>query len=256
MVGAEKRKSIFKALADFRSPGWVITHNFPIHNELKEMCLEQNVPLFVSSMATMEFCTKTQHTLEEWFSPYCTVHGTLVDVNGVGILYMGDSGVGKSECALDLIERGHRLVADDVVHLTRAGSNLIGRGNLSLGHHMEIRGVGIVDVGALFGIRAVRDKKKVEIVVELQRWQEGKSFDRTGLEELKMDFMGVVLPKKIIPIFPGKNITVISEVIAMNMLLKMNGVDIPKLFNEKLINQMKKRNVFRAHGLPSTDVVE
>jgi HPr kinase/phosphorylase len=158
------------------------------------------------------------------------------------MLYVGESGVGKSECVLDLVERGHRLVADDVVNVTRKDRSLIGRGNRVLGHHMEIRGIGIVDVGKLFGIRAIRNAKKVEVVVELRRWVDGENYDRTGLDPLSAELIGVPVPRVIIPISPGKNITVISEVIAMNMLLKMNGVDAARLFNEKLIETMKEKS--------------
>jgi HPr kinase/phosphorylase len=132
-------------------------------------------------------------------------------------------------------------VADDVVTLTRKGRALIGRGNAVLGHHMEIRGVGIVDVGRLFGIRAIRETKKVQVVVELQHWIDGENYDRTGLDPLLADVIGLPVPKVVIPISPGKNITVISEVIAMNMLLKMHGVDAAKLFNEKLMETMREK---------------
>ncbi len=241
-AGKDKRTDIFSKLEDFRSPLWLISHNFPIHEEMLAFCLAQKVPIIVSAMPTQELCSSLQKILEDWFSPYCTVHGTLVDIYGVGILYTGKSGVGKSECAMDLVERGHRLVADDTVNLIRQDNSIIGKGNQSLGHHMEIRGVGIVEVGLLFGIRAIRDRKKVEIIVELQHWEDGASYDRTGLDELTTDVMGVKIPKKIIPISPGKNITVISEVIAMNVLLKMNGVDVAKLFNDKLLKVMAKNS--------------
>jgi HPr kinase/phosphorylase len=237
----EKRKNVFHSLKKFKPPLWIVTNNFPIHPELLEMCRSQNTPVLGTSLSTMDFCFNAQRILEDWFAPYCTVHGTLVDVYGVGMLYMGKSGVGKSECALDLVERGHRLVADDTVYLVRSGESIIGKGNQSLGHHMEIRGVGIVEMGLLFGIRAIRDIKKVEVIVELKQWQDCEMYDRTGLDEIVTDIMGVSIPKKIIPISPGKNITVISEVIAMNMLLKMNGIDVAKLFNEKLIKKILKR---------------
>ncbi len=246
-VGPDKRREIFDSIREFRSPLWVLTHNASPHEELLEMCREQNVPVFSTARETLDFCTEVQDILEDWFAPYCSVHASLVDVYGVGMLYVGESGVGKSECVLDLVERGHRLVADDIVNLTRKGRSIIGRGNKILGHHMEIRGIGIVDVGKLFGIRAIRNTKKVEVVVELQRWIEGESYDRTGLDPIHTEMIGISVPKVIIPISPGKNITVISEVIAMNMLLKMNGVDAAKLFNEKLIETMREKS--RGEGL-------
>ncbi len=255
-IGPDKRREIFNHLKDYRSPMWILTHSFPVHEELREMCELQKVPIVVTSMPTSEFSMDLQRILEDWFSPYCILHGTLVDVYGVGMLYTGISGVGKSECALDLVERGHRLVADDMVKLVKSGSSIVGKGNEALGHHMEIRGVGIVDVGMLFGIRAIRDKKKVEIIVELQHWREGENYDRTGLDELTVDIMGVTIPRKLIPISPGKNITVISEVIAMNMLLKMNGVDVAQMFNEKLIKKMNQKSKKKSIEIMSSEVYE
>ncbi len=255
-VGAEKRHEIFQRLKVFRSPLWVLTHNAGPHDELLQMCLEQNVPVLSTARETLDFCTEVQDILEDWFAPYCSVHASLVDVYGVGMLYIGESGVGKSECVLDLVERGHRLVADDVVHLIRKGRSIIGKGNKILGHHMEIRGIGVVDVGKLFGIRAIRNTKKVEVVVELQRWREGENYERTGLDPLATEIIGMPVSKVVIPISPGKNITVISEVIAMNMLLKMNGVDAAKLFNEKLIETMKNKSRQQNLTRLSTEVHE
>lgn len=255
-VGPEKRQKIFERLKAFPSPLWVLTHNAGPHEELLGMCREQNVPVCTTARETMDFCTEAQDLLEDWFAPYCSVHASLVDVYGVGMLYIGESGVGKSECVLDLVERGHRLVADDIVNLIRKGRSLIGKGNKVLGHHMEIRGIGIVDVGKLFGIRAIRNAKKVEVVVELQHWREGENYDRTGLDPIYTEAIGISIPKVVIPISPGKNITVISEVIAMNMLLKMNGVDAAKLFNEKLIETMKGKTASRDLERLSTEVHE
>ena len=241
-VGPLKRKEIFERIKAFRSPLWVLTHHAGPHEELLHMCRDQNVPVISTARETLDFCTEVQDILEDWFAPFCSVHASLVDVYGVGMLYVGESGVGKSECVLDLVERGHRLVADDIVHLIRKGRSIIGKGNKVLGHHMEIRGIGIVDVGKLFGIRAIRNTKKVEVVVELQHWREGVNYERTGLDPLLTEVIGQSVSKVVIPISPGKNITVISEVIAMNMLLKMNGVDAAKLFNEKLIETMKGKS--------------
>jgi HPr kinase/phosphorylase len=137
-----------------------------------------------------------------------------------------------------LVERGHRLVADDLVRLTRKGNNIVGRSNHVVGHHMEVRGVGLIDVRSLFGIHAVRKLKQVEVIVELEAWKPGEDYQRTGLDDQFVEVMGVKLPKVKIPVSPGKNITVISEVVAMDMLLKFNGVNTAKEFNERLINLM------------------
>jgi HPr kinase/phosphorylase len=159
----------------------------------------------------------------------------LASVYGVGLLFVGHSGIGKSECVLDLVERGHRLVADDLVLISREGNDvLIGRGHELQGHHMEIRGIGIIDVSALFGVRAVRQQKRIEVIVSLEIWDQGRDYSRTGLEEDVQDVLGVPVPVVTVPLIPGKNITVISEVVAMNHLLKYSGVNSAERFDRKL----------------------
>ena len=153
----------------------------------------------------------------------------------MGLLFVGDSGVGKSECVLDLVERGHRLVADDLVIVSRQGNDvLMGRGHELQGHHMEIRGVGIIDVSALFGVRAIRQQKRIEVIVQLELWDQYGDYSRTGLEEEVQEVLGVPIPRVTIPLNPGKNITVISEVVAMNHLLKYSGVNSAARFDQKL----------------------
>ncbi len=238
-VGQEKRKELFQKLSDFRSPLWVLTHNLKPHAELIAMCEQQNAPLISTQLQTVDFARATQRILEEYFAPYTSVHASLVDVYGVGMLYLGESNVGKSECVLDLVERGHRLVADDVVQLSHIGNSIIGRSNSLIRHHMEIRGIGIIDVRSMFGIHAVRKVKKVEVIVELQPWQQNTSYDRTGLSSTINAIMGVNIPRVLIPVSPGKNLTVISEVIAMNTLMKMNGFDTANAFNESLLKAIE-----------------
>ena len=166
---------------------------------------------------------------------------------GVGVLFVGRSGIGKSECVLDLVERGHRLVADDLVIARRRGSDvLIGKGHELQRHHMEIRGVGLVDIPSIFGVRAVRQQKRIEVVVQLEEWNQGAPPDRTGLDTETTKILDVELPKVRVPLNPGKNITVIAEVIAMNHLLKYSGVDPAERFNERLMRQMRgKTDVLR-----------
>jgi HPr kinase/phosphorylase len=160
-------------------------------------------------------------------------------VFGVGLLFVGRSGIGKSECVLDLVERGHRLVADDLVIARRRGKDvLIGRGHELQRHHMEIRGVGLVDIPSIFGVRAVRQQKRIEVVVQLDEWLNGAPVERTGLDTELTSILDVKLPKGRVPLNPGKNITVIAEVIAMNHLLKYSGIDPAERFNERLIRQM------------------
>ena len=176
------------------------------------------------------------------FAAATTVHGSLADVFGVGLLFTGRSGIGKSECVLDLVERGHRLVADDVVHITRHGNDiLMGRGHELSHHFMEIRGVGLIDIKGLFGVRAVRQQKRIEVVVQLEDWDANREYDRTGLDTRETVLLDVHLPLVTVPLNPGKNLTVICEVVAMNHLLRYGGVDSAKAFNERLIRTMRER---------------
>jgi HPr kinase/phosphorylase len=178
--------------------------------------------------------------LGDYFAPSDMLHGTLVDVYGVGLLFTGRSGIGKSEIALDLVERGHRLVADDTVQVVQVGDDtLIGRGHDHLQHFMEIRGIGIINVQDLFGIRSVRVQKRIEVVVNLEEWDMTKDWNRDGLKDSVATILGAKVPQVQIPLFPGKNITVISEVIAMNHMLKVYGINAAEKFNNLLIDMMK-----------------
>jgi HPr kinase/phosphorylase len=156
------------------------------------------------------------------------------------LFFVGASGIGKSECVLDLVERGHRLVADDVVRVRRRGMDLlIGRAMEQQQFHMEIRGIGIVDIRALFGIRSVRQQKRIEVVVQLEPWSDDATYERTGLDIETTEILGVALPRVIVPLNPGKNITVISEVVAMRHLLKYAGVDSAQLFQANLQRSLR-----------------
>jgi HPr kinase/phosphorylase len=221
-------------------PALFVTKSLAVPDTLVERATHHGVPLFRSSARTGEFYRRLSPYLEERFAPQTTMHGSLADVYGVGLLFIGRSGIGKSECVLDLVERGHRLVADDLVVISRRGNDvLIGRGHERQQHHMEIRGVGIIDVRALFGIRAIRQQKRIEVVVQLVDWDDNAQYDRTGLDNLDFELLGVPIPKVVIPLNAGKNITVVSEVVAMNHLLKYSGVHSAALFNQRLMNSMQ-----------------
>lgn len=221
-------------------PALFVTKALDVPIALVELCERFGIPLFRSSVKTGDFYRRLQPYLEEQLAPTSTLHGSLADVYGVGLLFMGRSGIGKSECVLDLIERGHRLVADDMVIATRRGNDvLLGRGPELQMHHMEIRGIGIIDIRALFGIRAIRQQKRIEVAVQLVDWDTSAQYDRTGLENLEMDILGVNIPKVVVPLVAGKNITVISEIVAMNHLLKFSGVHSAQLFNERLQAAMR-----------------
>jgi HPr kinase/phosphorylase len=237
-----KRKAAIEEMLAFDIPCIVVTKGQTPPAELLEVANSQKTVVMVSKLSTTEFIKRLDIFLDGIFATSTTVHGTLVDVYGVGLLYTGKSGIGKSECALDLVERGHRLVADDVVKITRRTSQIItGSGNDLLGYHMEIRGVGIIDIEKLFGIRAIRMQKRIEVEVRLVYWEEQDNYERLGLEDNYTKILGVEIPLVTIPISPGKNITVISEVIAMNHMLKIFGTNPALEFQERLAEAIRRR---------------
>jgi HPr kinase/phosphorylase len=183
------------------------------------------VPLFSSALPTPDLADEILRQLSRLLTETTTVHGVLIDVVGVGVLIEGRSGVGKSECALDLILRGHRFVADDAIHIDKLGpATLVGRGDDLTRHHMEIRGLGIINIQELFGLTATSQRKKVELVVRLEEWDAGKEYDRLGLEDRTTEILGVSLPTLLIPVSPGRNLASIVEVAVRNHLLKLLGV--------------------------------
>jgi HPr kinase/phosphorylase len=247
-LSPEERRGRLERFFGFELPVIFVTKGLDIPTELLDLARVRGVPLLRSRLKTAEFYRRIKPVVEEAFAPSTTIHGSLADVYGVGLLFIGRSGIGKSECVLDLIERGHRLVADDVVQVTRRGAELlIGQGHELAAHHMEIRGVGLVDIPAVFGIRSVRQQKRIEVVVQLEDWEVAKDADRTGLDQLEMSVLDVQLPKVIIPLNPGKNITVICEVVAMMHLLRYSGVDVAAAFNERLIRRMRERQGVREY---------
>ncbi|MEX2529574.1 MAG: HPr(Ser) kinase/phosphatase [Gemmatimonadota bacterium] len=216
-------------------PAAFITKGQEVPEDLLDAAEAAGVPVFRSYLTTKDFFGRIKPYLEMVLAPSTSVHGSLADVYGVGLLFIGRSGIGKSECVLDLIERGHRLVADDLVIASRRGHDiLIGKGHELQRHHMEIRGIGIIDIPALFGVQATRRQKRIEVVVQLEEWDDSHSYDRTGLDRQEAEILGVTLPKVTVPLNPGKNITVISEVVAMNHLLRYEGRDSAAEFNAHL----------------------
>ena len=231
----ESREKRLEALFAMDIPAAFVTKGQDVPEDLVRIAGEAGVPLFRTYLSTKDFFRRVKPYLEIALAPSTTVHGSLADVYGVGLLFIGKSGIGKSECVLDLVERGHRLVADDLVMVSRRGNDvLIGKGHELQRHHMEIRGIGIIDVKALFGIRAIRQQKRIEVVVQLEEWDDARTYDRTGLDRAESEILGVSVPKVTIPLNPGKNITVISEVVAMNHLLKYTGVDSAAEFDQRL----------------------
>ena len=241
-LDAETRREHLQKFFSFPIPCVFVTKGLELPIEVVEEAINAGVAILRSTLKTNEFYARVKPWLEDTFAPSTTLHGSLADVYGVGLLLVGQSGIGKSECVLDLVERGHRLVADDLVMVKRRGNDiLLGRGHELQRHYMEIRGVGLVDIPAIFGIRAVRLQKRIEVIVNLEEWQQGAEVDRTGLDGETTEILGVSLPRITIALNPGKNITVVAEVIAMHHLLKWSGIDPAERFNEALIKQMRDK---------------
>lgn len=240
-LGSVELRLRLATLFSFEIPVLFVTKGLAVPSVLTELATESGVPVIRSRVTTKDFFFRIKPFLESALAPTTHLHGSLADVYGVGLLFIGKSGVGKSECVLDLVERGHRLVADDLVLASRRGSDvLIGRGHPLQRHHMEIRGVGIIDIQKLFGVRAIRQQKRIEVIVQLEHWDESHNYTRTGLEQETTEVLGVELPQVTVPLNPGKNITVISEVVAMNHLLRYSGVDSAKAFDQHLRSYLEQ----------------
>lgn len=235
-------------LFQFEMPVIIVCKGLEVPPYLVKRANECQVPVLRTPQSTTPFIHSITSYLDFMFAPGTSVHGSLVDVYGTGLLFTGRSAIGKSETALDLVERGHRLVADDVVTITRRhGDVLIGSGNQLLRHHMEIRGLGIIDVQAIFGIRSIRLQKRVEVEVRLSEWSDDADYERVGLDERQTEILGVKIPLVEVPITPGKNITVIAEVIALNYLVKVTGGYSPaERLNQHLIEMMKRKSAAKA----------
>ena len=238
-IPAEKREKIFSKIFEFEIPCIVITNGVKPYPELLRLAKKNNIPIFGSELDTTKNSYLIVDYLDDIFASKLSLHASFVDVYGIGMIFVGKSGIGKSEVALDLVERGHRLVADDVVILTKKGEGiLMGAGTDVASHFMEIRGVGIIDVRSMFGVRAIRFQKRVEVVVELELWDPDETYTRTGLDDSKTPIMGVNLPYVKLPIVSGKNITVVAEVIALNYLLKHYDYDAAKVLTERIQKKM------------------
>jgi HPr kinase/phosphorylase len=247
--GEAERERAFRHLVQFDVPCIFLTENNTLAPALTRMATEAGIPVYSTPVPSTEFMYHLRDFLEDQFALQQTVHGSLVDVYGVGLLLVGKSGIGKSEVALDLVERGHRLVADDVVVVTKKSEGvLMGAGTEMTQHFMEIRGLGIVDVRAMFGIRAIRFQKRVEVVVGMEVWEPDKEYTRIGMVDDTQGILGVPLPLVELPIVPGKNITVICEVIAMNHLLRHYGYDPAQVFASRLAERIRSKSRGRGDG--------
>jgi HPr kinase/phosphorylase len=219
----EQRRKIFSEVCACGVTCFVITKNLDPPPELPEVAEKFGIPLLKTTEVSSASIEGLIELLEEKLAPSITLHGVFLDVYGVGVLLLGESGVGKSECALDLVVRGHRLVADDVVEFRRRAGVLNGYGPDLTKYHMELRGLGIINIKDLFGVAAVRERKDLEMVIRLDPWQEGKEYERLGIDEKTYDILGLKIPYVEMPVAPGRYLSVLIEVAARNHLLRKQG---------------------------------
>ncbi len=240
-ISKAKREEVLRRLMGLSIPAIITTRKQRPYPCMMELADEHGVPLFNTSMHTTSVISEVHAYLEDALAPEASIYGTLLDVYGVGVLILGDSGVGKSECALDLVNEGHRLVADDVIVVRKVkGDLLMGYPSPIIGHHMEIRGLGVVDIEKVYGYKAVRAGKHIELVVCLEPWEKGKEYDRLGLERDFHKVLGVSLPRVVLPLRSGRNLTVIIEVAATNFRLSQMGINSAAEFNRQILRHMKK----------------
>jgi HPr kinase/phosphorylase len=237
----DKKTDTVRQMFTYPIPCCIFTHSLVPDNTFVEIAEQAQCPLLQTDLPTSEFVSRIIRILSEIFAPRQSIHGVLVEVYGLGVLILGDSGVGKSETALELIMQGHRLVADDVVDIHCVNGNiLMGTGaNKIMAHHMEIRGMGIINITHLFGVAAIRDRKQIQLVVTLAEWDSRKNYDRIGIEEQYMEFLGVNIPKLEIPVKPGRNIPIIIETAAMNERLKKMGYNAAREFNQNVLKWLE-----------------
>jgi HPr kinase/phosphorylase len=245
-LSPESQREIIQRICRLEIACIVVTRGLGIPQEFLGEADRKEIPLFRTDLLTTDFIERATKFLEWKLAPTTSIHGVMMDVFGVGVLILGKSGIGKSECALDLILRGHRLVADDMVFIQKRGPLfLLGSGFEVIQHHMEIRGLGIINIRSLFGVEAIRERKKIELVVELMAWDAYQEYDRLGFEEEKYAILEIELPMLRIPVTPGRNLTTIIEVAARNHLLKMMGYDSALEFEKKLLHTMEERGASR-----------
>ncbi len=248
-LSAKSQRDVLRKMFTQQIACIVVTKALDPPQTLIDACEEQNVALMKTPLMSHQFIQQVQAFLEEALTATASLHGVLMDVFGVGILLLGKSGIGKSEIALDLVMRGHRLVADDIVEVARRKPGAVyGGGNPIIKHHMEIRGLGIINIKDLFGIAAVRERKKIELVIELVEWDPTHEYDRLGVEEQKFNIVGVDIPLSVVPVRPGRNMTTIIEVAARNHLLKLQGHHSARDFADRLNRAIAEGAMRRTFG--------
>jgi len=236
-----RRRNIWEKLLSIKTlPCIAFTRGLNPPAELKKHCDKIKLPLFKTHLDTAKFIGEISVFLEENLAPVTTMHGVLVDVYGLGVLIVGKSGIGKSETALELLKRGHMLVADDLIEIQKhAGGILIGRGREIIEHHMEIRGLGILDVRKIFGVGTILDTSRIELVIHLEMWEPNKQYERLGIEEHTTSILGVKVSSLMIPVYYGRNLAVLIEAASLNQRLKSKGYHAARELDRRLINIMR-----------------
>jgi HPr kinase/phosphorylase len=223
-------------------PCCILTRSLEPTSELVQTTQKFRVPLLRTSLRSSQLMGELIFYLEDKMAPSTNVHGVLVSVYGLGVLIVGNAGIGKSECALELVKRNHMLVADDVVEIfQRSGGLLVGRGEEIIRHHMEVRGLGIIDVRSLFGIGFILDESRIELVIKLEEWKANQEYERSGLEEHTTSILDVKVPEIILPVGPGRNLAVLVEIASLNQRLKNKGHYTAQELNQRLIQIMSQR---------------
>jgi len=239
---ARDRGARFKGLIDKGVPCVVIADGLEPPGDLLAIASAENLPVFSAGLTATQVIQHLNACLLIRLAPESSVNGTLVDVYGVGILLTGKSGIGKSECALALVERGHRLVADDLVRvIAKPPGVLIGRSTKHLQSYVEVRGIGLVDIGSIYGIRGLRRQKRIEVEVALTEWSEAPSRDRSGLESAEKEIMGISIPSMTVPLVPGKSVSVIVEVVALSHILKTYGYDSAEALDKRWLDSLRSK---------------
>jgi HPr kinase/phosphorylase len=241
-LDAEARKASFEVLLLKAVPCLIVTQGMALPEPLIALSAERGVPVFYTGRSSTETVQHLGNYLLGELAPEVGISGTLVDVYGVGILLRGKSGIGKSECAIDLVGRGHRLVADDLVRvISKPPGVLIGRSSEPLQNYVEVRGIGLIDIGSIFGIRALRRQKRIEIEANLKEWgEDGFSYDRSGLEYKQVEILGVKIPSMVVPLVAGKSVSVVVEMIALSHVLGSYGYDAADSLREKLVARLQR----------------
>ena len=234
----ERRKTLDRFFS-LKPAAVVVTTDLPPYADMMDFAAEYGVPVLSTSVHTSEFMASLIGFLNVKLAPRITRHGVLVEVYGEGLLLLGDSGIGKSETAIELVKRGHRLIADDAVEIKRVSAKtLVGEAPEIIRHYVELRGIGIVDVRRLFGMGAVNVSEKIDLIINLEQWVQGKMYDRLGIDSEVTEILGIEIPSITIPVRPGRNLAIILEIAAMNNRQKKMGYNTAQEFNKRLMESM------------------